>query len=73
MPGTKKERKIKKMNRIILRRLQKLNVNKKREILIRCSKEIGFNILDIKKLTDEEVQQVFDKILLYYEESDKNV
>ena len=61
------------MNRIILRHLKKLNVNKQREILIRCSKEIGYSILEIKKLTDEEVQQVFDKILSNYKDSDNNV
>lgn len=56
------------MNRIIYRRLKKLKVNQKREILKRCSKEIGIAIPQLFTCSDEEVNEIFDKVLEQYKE-----
>lgn len=56
------------MNRIILRRLKKLKVNQKREILKRCSKEVGIAIPQLFSYSDEEINAIFDTLLEHYKE-----
>ena len=62
------------MNRLIYRHLKNLRVDKKRQILLRLSKEIGYSVEEIKNLTNPQVLSVFEQILNFYcKEGEDNV
>ena len=58
------------MKKIFLRRLKKLKVNQKREILKRCSKESEIAIPQLFSYSDEEIEAIFNLILGKYKDGD---
>lgn len=54
-----------KLNRVHIRMLKRLNVNKKREFLkeVAKAKDLDSMYLDVLHFTDEQVKEAFDKVL----------